>query len=80
MSATVRTRFWVELVLAVLAVGLLVLTLVWHDWIEKVFGVEPDGGSGAVEWLIVVGLLAVSVFLALAARREWRRGHRLALE
>ena len=48
-------------------------TLVWPDWIERIFGIEPDGGSGALEWLIVAVVLAVSICFAVAARLEWRR-------
>ena len=40
----VRWRFWVELAVAVVSVFLVLLTLVWRDWIEEVFGVDPDHG------------------------------------
>jgi hypothetical protein len=69
----VRARFWLEAILSVLTTGLFVLTLVSRDWIERVFHVEPDGGSGALEWLIVAVLLVVSIALIVAARTEWRR-------
>ncbi|WP_256252326.1 ABC transporter permease [Streptomyces sp. yr375] len=56
--------------------GLLFLvTLIWRDWIELVFGVEPDAGSGAVEWLIVAVAALVTVLCVLGARAEWRRTH-----
>jgi hypothetical protein len=68
-----RKRFWVETILACLSGGLTVLTLVRHDWIELLFGVEPDSGDGSFEWaLVVVLLLATGIFSALA-RIEWRR-------
>jgi hypothetical protein len=70
----VRARFWLEAILAALTTGLFVLTLVSRDWIERIFHVEPDEGSGALEWLIVVGLLVVSIALIAAARSDWRRG------
>jgi hypothetical protein len=57
---------------------MLVVTLVWHDWIELVFGVEPDGGDGTFEWLIVAVLASVTVGCFLSARTEWRRAHRAA--
>jgi len=39
------------------------------DFIERVFGFSPDGGSGMVELLFFAGLIAA---LALTAWR-WRR-------
>jgi hypothetical protein len=50
-----------------------VITLLWHDWIETVFKVDPDSGNGSAEWLIVLVLLLTTVTLASGARREWRR-------
>jgi hypothetical protein len=32
------------------------------DWIEAWFGINPDGGDGSAEWLIV--LVGVAVFIA----------------
>jgi undecaprenyl pyrophosphate phosphatase UppP len=68
-----RRRFYVEGGLAVLASVLAVVTLFWHDWIETVFRVDPDSGSGALEWAIVIVLALAAIGLALAARVEWRR-------
>jgi len=59
-----RTRYILELACAVVSGILAVLTLVVHDWIEAVFGVDPDGGSGLVEAAIVVTLFVVSAALA----------------
>jgi hypothetical protein len=74
----VRTRFWIEAGLAVTAIVVLIVTIVWHDWIEIVFGVDPDEGSGALEWGISAALVAAAVVNSLAARFEWRRAHRQA--
>jgi hypothetical protein len=68
-----RIRFWVESIMASAALTLGLLTLVWRDWIEAVFGVDPDSHSGAMEWLIVVALFVVAVTLGTAAGVEWRR-------
>lgn len=65
-------RFWVEIVLALAAAGLLVLTLVRRDWIEEVFGVDPDQNSGYLELGIVIAAVA-ALGLLLLARTEWRR-------
>jgi len=73
MVRSVRRRFWTETVLGALTFVLLVVTLISREWIEEVFGVDPDGGSGALEW-VIVGLLAVATLVAgFAARHEWRR-------
>jgi hypothetical protein len=70
---TVRPRFWVEVGLAVATAVLAVVTLIWHDWIEILFEVEPDGGSGELEWLLTAAPAVLAVGFALAARVEFRR-------
>jgi hypothetical protein len=65
--------FWAESIVASVAGFLAVLTLVWPDWIEGVFGVDPDQHNGTVEWALVAGCAVVAVVLAVLARREWRR-------
>jgi len=43
------------------------------DFIEKIFGMAPDGGSGALELaLVLVPFLAVSLVAFLAKRRSRR--------
>ena len=69
----IRKRFWLEIACGVVGTFLLVLTLVSKEWIEEVFGVEPDGGSGAVEWGITLGFLAVAVISFALAGREYQR-------
>jgi hypothetical protein len=70
----------IETVLAVVAAALAVVTFIWPDWIETVFSVDPDGGNGTAEWL-VVGLLAlVAVTAAMLARRDYRRTRGLTAE
>ncbi len=49
------------------------LTLLLPDWIEIVFGVDPDSGSGLLEWTLVGLLAAVTAALGVAARVEWVR-------
>ena len=68
-----RTRFWIEAGLAVLSGCLFIVTLIWRDWIEILFGVDLDNSSGALEWLIVAAALSATVFLAALASFEWRR-------
>jgi hypothetical protein len=69
----VRTRFWLEAILAALSTGLFILTLLFRNWIEIVFGVDPDKSSGSLEWLIVAALLVTSIVFVAMARAEWRR-------
>jgi hypothetical protein len=68
-----RARFWIEAVVAALTAILFLVTLVWREWIEAVFRVDPDGGDGSLEWAIVGALFAASVTLSVLARAEWRR-------
>jgi hypothetical protein len=51
----------------------MLVTLVWSDWIEAVFGVDPDQHSGSLEWVVVGVMLLVTVFCGGAARMHWRR-------
>ena len=73
MGRAVRRRYWVEVGLAIVTAALLVLTLITREWIEIVFGVDPDGGSGALEWAIVAGLAVLTLASTVAARLEWVR-------
>jgi hypothetical protein len=57
-------RYVLELSCAFVSGILGMLTLAVHDWIEVVFGVDPDGGSGLVEVAIVTTLFAASAALA----------------
>ena len=55
-------------------VGLLAtVTALRPDWIELLFGVDPDHSDGTFEWVIVGVLLCRTVALTSLARREWRR-------
>ena len=68
-----RIRFWIEVALAVIAAALAVLTLITREWIELLFGVDPDQGNGALEWAIVIALFVASIVLALVARWDRKR-------
>jgi hypothetical protein len=72
-SRNLGVRFWAEAALAAVSGFLLGLTLVWRDWIEEIFGVDPDNGSGALEWAIVVALVVTLVVSVALARTELRR-------
>ena len=68
-----RTRFWIETGLGAVSLLFLVLTLAWHDWIEIVFGVDPDHHNGSAEWLTVAVSALVMIVFAVLARIEFRR-------
>jgi hypothetical protein len=65
-------RAQLETAVALFAGMLGILTIFWHDWIEALTGWDPDQHNGTVEWIVVVGLLAVSAAIGLVARRHWR--------
>jgi hypothetical protein len=72
MVTQIRSRFWVEAVFGGVATCLGMITLFWRDWIEAIFGVNPDHNNGALEWLVVGFLFATALVLGLFARAEWR--------
>lgn len=69
----VRRRYWVEIAVSAVAAVLLVLTLITREWIEVLTGVDPDGGSGTLEWALVAGFGVVAVGGIVAAVMERRR-------
>lgn len=65
--------FLIELGLAAVTGIMTIVTLISREWIEIVFGVDPDNGSGALEWLLVAALAAATLIFGMLARLEWRR-------
>lgn len=78
MPSNLRYRFWLESILGSITGAVAVVTIFWHDWIEAIFGVDPDKGNGSAEWLVVLILLVFTVALATGARLEWRRAAQFA--
>lgn len=76
MQKSLRARFWVESVLAAITGVLFVVTLFVRNWIEVVFGVDPDQQNGALEWVIVGALFVVTLVFGVVARGEWQRAAR----
>jgi uncharacterized membrane protein len=73
MIHSVRRRFWIEVSLAATCLAAFAITVLVPTWIEEVFGVDPDGGSGALEIAILAVLLGGAVVTFILARGEWRR-------
>jgi hypothetical protein len=67
-TSTRRIRLFVTL--AAIATILAVVTFVWHDWVELVFGVEPDDGSGWLEASVTIVATAVAIVAGLVAAVE----------
>jgi hypothetical protein len=61
-----------ELITAGIASGLAVITIFSQEWIEAIFAVDPDGGSGVLEWRIVFGLALFAIAASTLGVRTWR--------
>ena len=72
MIKALRFRFWLETGMAGLTSVLFLITMVWPNWIEILFGIEPDGGNGSLERLILGVTLVVTIALFILAHSEWR--------
>jgi hypothetical protein len=70
-----RRRFWVAVILGGISAALAILTLFTREWVEVIFGIDPDGGSGALEWVIVAASAVIAVGCAAWARMEWTHAH-----
>jgi hypothetical protein len=68
----ISRRFSAMLALGAISLALFVLTLLWHDWIE-VFGVDPDHGTGLLEYGVAVALGLAALVLPVLAGVGWRR-------
>lgn len=73
MSRRPRRRFWIEVAIFLASILSLAATLVDPEWIEAVTGVEPDGGSGELEWAIAAAFGVLVLISALLTGLEWRR-------
>jgi hypothetical protein len=72
-SKPTTARMWIEAGLAAATGVLTAITIVSREWIEFVFGVDPDHGNGALEWALVAVLAVATIGFTAAARAEWRR-------
>ncbi|WP_197541370.1 hypothetical protein [Streptomyces davaonensis] len=49
------------------------MTAFTREWIELLFGVDPDGGNGSLESALVVLFAVAACVFGLVARAERRR-------
>jgi hypothetical protein len=68
-----RKRLRFEIGLAIISGLLFLITLVSNEWIEIVFGVDPDGGDGSLEWLITLSTAIIAIIAIILVRSDWRR-------
>jgi hypothetical protein len=74
-TARSSRRLRLEIGLAVLSTLLFVATVAWPEWIEVIFGVEPDRGDGSLEWLIMGVTALCAIGALLRAYGDWRGLH-----
>jgi hypothetical protein len=68
-----RVRVSAEALLAAIFLVLFVLTTISPEWVEEVTGLEPDAGSGLLEWGLTIAFGIAALATALLARRHLRR-------
>ncbi|MDJ0336002.1 hypothetical protein QMG83_12275 [Salinibacterium sp. G-O1] len=57
-------RMILEFVSAGIFLILAIVTAMYPPWIEAVFGIDPDQGSGALEWALVAAFGVVALIAA----------------
>jgi hypothetical protein len=67
-----RWRLWIQALLCLAGLALALLTAVAPSWIEDVLGIDPDGGSGLVEWLVVLLFASAGMAFGIRAGRGLR--------
>ena len=73
MARALGPLFWFETALAVTCGATFALWATAPQWIEAMFEVAPDGGSGSSELEIAIALLIATIACSILARGEWRR-------
>ena len=71
--AELRRRARLQFVSAGMCAVLTVLAAVVPRWIEETTALEPDGGSGELEWLLAVVFAVITIVLTLLGQRTRRR-------
>ena len=68
-----RLQLVVQSLLAAASACAFGATLVRPSWLESIFGVDIDHGSGLAEWALVAALLAITCALVASAHHQWRQ-------
>jgi hypothetical protein len=71
-SRSLAIRYRVECLFTIVSGVALLLAIVAPQWLEAASGLEPDGGSGAVEWGLASALAISTTMWFLLARRHRR--------
>jgi hypothetical protein len=56
---------------AVVVTLMAIITSLRRDWIEVAIRIDPDGGSGSLEW-VMVGALALALVAVVCLARRWQ--------
>jgi hypothetical protein len=60
--------FWLAVSVGSASLALAAVTVASAEWVESMTGLEPDAGSGALEWVLVAVLASVGSVALVAAR------------
>jgi hypothetical protein len=72
-EAQLIRRYRLQGAFAAICAVLTIAAAVLPVWIERLTGLEPDSGSGELEWLLAVAAGAVSITFGVLAYRTRRR-------
>jgi hypothetical protein len=73
MKGRTSSLFCLKADLATMSGVLFIVTLVWREWMELVFQINPDGGNGLLEWVIAAALFAAGIGFGCFAAFELRQ-------
>jgi hypothetical protein len=71
-EAQLARRYRLQVFLATVSVILTITAAILPVWIERLTGLEPDGGSGELERLLAVVPGAISIIFGVLAYRTRR--------
>lgn len=72
-SRRIPARALVEFSLGLIGAALLVLTLLLPHWMELLFGLSPDAGTGSAEYGVALLWSGTSAVMFALAGHTWRK-------